>query len=139
MAVFFDFATGKIPNRLIAGGVAASVAYTLFAMGPPGMIKLLLGMIIPLLTLGLLFKLHAMGGGDIKLFMFLGSAFGTDILKVIFCSFIFGAGQALIRLILNNQFFIDKKIVKEKSNKIHFALAIFFSTLFLSLSGILGV
>ena len=139
LAVYYDLSTGRIPNRLIVVGLMISVAYMLLINGPPGILTVFIGMIIPVLSLGLLFRFHAMGGGDIKLFMFLGSMFGADILKVIFYSFIVGAGQAVVRLILNNQFFIDKGLVKEKSNKIHFALAIFFSALFCTIREAWGV
>lgn len=129
-AVFYDFAGEKIPNRLIFFGMSVSVFYALCTVGIQWMPELAAGMIIPVVLLFALFHMHAIGGGDIKLLSFLGSLFGFRILEVIFYAFIFGAGQSLIRLLLNHPFFQRFHITKKHT--IHFALSIFIAAVYVA-------
>ncbi len=129
-AVFYDFAGGRIPNRLIVFATAVGSCYMLYAVGIQYFIQMIAGMAIPILLLFALFYIHAVGGGDIKLLSFLGCLFGFRILEVIFYAFIFGACQSVIRLILNHPFF--QKLQIKKRNTIHFALSIFLAAVYVA-------
>lgn len=132
-AVFYDFAGGKIPNRLLGIGLLASFGYMLGTRGVWYMFEMAAGMVIPIVLLFALFHMHALGGGDLKLLSFLGSFFGFQITEVIVYAFLFGACQSLIRLLLNHPFFQRFHITKKRT--IHFALAIFLAAVYVVLQG----
>lgn len=130
-AVFYDFAGGKIPNRLIGIGLLAAVSYMLGTRGVLYMFELAAGMAIPIVLLFALFHMRALGGGDLKLLSFLGCFFGLRIIEVIIYAFLFGACQSLVRLLLNHPFFQRFHITRKHT--IHFALAIFLAAFYVSL------
>lgn len=127
-AVFYDFAGGKIPNRLISMGLLVSMGYTLHAGEVRCLFEMIAGMAIPIILLYALFYMHALGGGDLKLLSLLGSFFGFRIIEVILYAFLFGACQSLVRLLLNLPFFQRFQITKKHT--IHFALSIFLAAVY---------
>ena len=129
-AVFYDFAGGKIPNRLILAGIGCAVCYGLYFAGFRQLPQMLAGMAIPIVFLFVLFRIGAMGGGDLKLLSFLGALFGFHILEVILYAFIFGAGQSLIQLLLNHPFF--QRFHMKKAHTIHFSLSIFVAAFYVA-------
>ena len=130
-AVFYDFAGGKIPNRLIGIGLLVSIGYMLGTRGVQYIFEMAVGMAIPVVLLFALFHIRALGGGDLKLLSLMGSFFGFRIIKVIVYAFLFGACQSLIRLLLNLPFFQRFHITKKRT--IHFALAIFLAAFYVVL------
>ncbi len=129
-AVFYDFADGRIPNRLLAAGTVVGAGYMLYTVGLQFIFQMVAGAVIPFVLLFALFHIGALGGGDVKLLSFLGSLFGLRILEVIFCAFVFGACQSLIRLLLNHPFF--QKFHIKKKHTIHFALSIFLAAVYVA-------
>ncbi len=129
-AVFYDFAGGRIPNRLIVTGTGIAAFYMLYTVGVSWLPRLAVGILCPIVLLFVLFHIHAVGGGDIKLLSFVGSLLGFHILEVIFYSFIFGACQSLIRLLLNHPFFQRFHITKKHT--IHFSLSIFLAAVYVA-------
>lgn len=129
-AVVYDFAGGRIPNRLIGMGLVVSVGYMLGTRGVHYGFELAAGIAIPIIFLFALFHMRALGGGDLKLLSLLGSFFGFRIIEVIIYAFIFGACQSLIRLLLNHPFFQRFNITKKHT--IHFALAVFLAALYVA-------
>ena len=67
MAVVMDFGNGRISNRLIVSGLIWGLAFRLLGEGSAGAVHFLMNISIPVI-LFLLFSLHIMGAGDIKLF-----------------------------------------------------------------------
>lgn len=129
-AVFYDFASGKIPNRLIGIGLAVSVFYMMHIEGISYIAELVIGMMIPIVLLFALFHIRALGGGDLKLLSLLGTFFGFGIIEVILYAFVFGACQSLIRLLLNHPFF--QRFHIEKGHTIHFSFAIFLAAFYVA-------
>ncbi len=126
--VYYDFAGGKIPNRMIGVGYAIAISYTLSTSGIRCIPEMTIGAMLPLISLFALFHIHALGGGDLKLLSVLGVLFGVRIAGLIVDAFIIGACQSLIRLMLNHPFF--QRFHMQKGHTIHFSLAVFLAALY---------
>lgn len=94
------------------------------------MLESLAGIFIPIVILFFLHRLRFIGAGDIKLLAMVGSYLGFDILYVILYSFIFGGVISILRILFN---FIHKD---NTSKYIHFTLAIFISSIYVVLMGV---
>lgn len=110
--------------------------FSLLVYGPKkGSIIFLAGVVIPFLSLILLFFTGTLGGGDIKLLSVAGCFTGTGVVYIILYSFISGGILSLIYIFKNHfvsamvQGKIHKQIV-EKKGRIHFSLAILCGTLY---------
>lgn len=77
-AVLSDLRSGRIPNGVIAAGLACGMAYQLFANGPFGILLSLGGAILPILIFGGFFYLRMIGAGDIKLMCMAGGFLGPS-------------------------------------------------------------
>ncbi len=119
----YDILKGRIPNQLVFGLYAVGMAYTCWTKGVQAIPEMLAGIIIPICVLFVVFMFRGIGAGDIKLFSALGSIFCLQIFEVMLYAFIFGAMQAIGRIILN-------VVRKENCNKIPFALSICVSALY---------
>ncbi len=101
IAVVMDYRNGRIKNWLTAAGIAAGCILRL-STGETSVLLLLAGIFFPLLCCGLLFRMHALGAGDIKLFSVIGSfADFQELLSCICFSFVAGAIISLLKLIVN--------------------------------------
>lgn len=67
LAVCFDLWKSKIPNWLTGMGVMTGYAAHIRGEGEKGIILVTVMMLIPVILFYLLFLMHAMGAGDIKL------------------------------------------------------------------------
>lgn len=140
-----DIQTGKISNQLIVFGLWMGYIRNLAEYGWNGSFYFLIRIFVPILFFYLLFLMHALGAGDIKLFSVISSCIGIhSLLKVITFSFLAGAVLSLLILLHNKNLFtrlsyffhyckiilITKTIVKYdyqsdgKQNLIHFSVAI---------------
>lgn len=99
-AVIFDFSRKKIPNTVIVGGMLTAAAYQWSDKGPPGLLCLAAGTLLPFALLVPLHYFRMLGAGDIKLLMMTGGFFGPmGSLRCVALSFAAAAGMALPSLL----------------------------------------
>ncbi len=72
-AAWRDFRTGHIPNWLSVPCLAIGLGIGFAASGYRGLITACVGALVTALVPMLLFRMRAMGGGDVKLFAALGA------------------------------------------------------------------
>ena len=77
-AVLFDLAAGRIPNGIIAAGLACGILYQILANGPAGVVLYLGGTALPILIFGVFYYFRMIGAGDIKLLCMAGGFFGPS-------------------------------------------------------------
>lgn len=98
-ATFFDLRTGKIPNLLSGIGILTGYAYHIYTEGICGTVICTVRMLIPVALLFLLFLIHALGAGDIKLFSAIASMAEPSVFfHTLLYSFLVGALYALFKL-----------------------------------------
>lgn len=152
-AYLCDRRSGIIPNALIMMGYAAGFIYAICEKGPPGIIGAIISAVWPILLLFVLFRIRALGAGDIKLFSVISIFLNyKEMLAVIYLSFVAGAIVGIIRLMRTGQTLAhlknfqsylirvayEKKLysyetVNTKIGILHFAGCIFASVLMLYL------
>lgn len=145
-----DLKTDHIPNGLIMLGIiigmTGSLLYHLNLLQSAASMLLAFALLYPL------FKIGALGAGDIKVFIMVGSFMGTkDFIAVLFSAFVIGAVFSLAKLVIERNgrerigYFLSYltdvvrarqwKIYGEdmvqdyqlyRSNKIHFTVSILF-------------
>lgn len=144
-AVWMDLRTRKISNRLILCGWMLGCIRNLLEYGWKGSIYFLIQSSLPVLIFYLLFLMHALGAGDIKLFSVIGSCIGfKGLVKVIIYSFLAGAVISLAVMLRNRNVYqrityffryiqtilLTKSIARYdyesdgKQNYIHFSIAV---------------
>ena len=100
LAAVMDILSGKIRNRLILGGLAAGLFFQLAEAGGKGAGIFLTNVSIPVILCYLLFLIHVLGAGDIKLFSVIGGIWNLEILTVtIMRSFLTAAGMSLGKML----------------------------------------
>lgn len=89
-AAISDVKTGKIPNVLIAAGVALGGAKAIWQYGSVGLYVFLIDFFRIFLPMYIFYLLKAVGAGDVKLFSVISAWLGTgwDILWIIEMSFL---------------------------------------------------
>ncbi len=104
-AVLFDLCEGRIPNMLIAAGLAMGFIWRMFAGGIPGILVFFMGASVPVLVLGILYYFRMIGAGDIKLLCVAGGFFGPGrALRCVLCSLLAAAVISVIRILQNRSF-----------------------------------
>lgn len=99
-AVWMDIRTQKISNRLIFFGLGLGLFFRMCEYGAMGVLLFLRNISIPVIVFYLLFLMHALGAGDIKLFSVISGFVNLDgLCSCIFFAFLFGAGIALVRML----------------------------------------
>lgn len=98
--MIFDIKSGKIPNRLICIALVIGLSISFSLNGIDGLLEGIVGCLIPILGLLILFEFRVLGAGDIKLFGALGTVAGFSIIWIICVSFIVGAVEACLVLII---------------------------------------
>ncbi len=97
IAAWFDLRTGRIPNLLCAAGGVLGIALGVAFGGWHGLLMSVSGGLVAALVPLLLFRLGAMGGGDVKLLFALGSLLGVQAgLEAESMAFVVGAIQGLV-------------------------------------------
>lgn len=115
LAVWFDWKTFRIPNRLIGFGyLAAFFIQMLMSEGTvkERLLRLTIGALCPIILLGFIWMAGGIGAGDVKLLSVLGLVLGAE--EIIICSIISFIVGAIIGIIA--------KIAKR--DRIHFSIAI---------------
>ena len=84
-----DLKSGKISNRLIVTGLMIGVAIQVTEYRVWGVYYFLRNISVPVILLYLLFQMHVLGAGDIKLFSMIGSILTTgELLQCMAYSFL---------------------------------------------------
>lgn len=92
IAAVTDKRTGTIPNALCFTGLGLGLLLGLIGAGPSGVLSAFAGAFAAGLVPLILFRMDAMGGGDVKLFFSLGSLLGIGaVLEIEMLSFVIGA------------------------------------------------
>ena len=99
-----DRSSAKIPNVLILMGYATGFIYNIYEKGVYSIPETILSMVWPILLLYVLFRIRAIGAGDIKLFSSISAFLDYhQMLTVIYMSFLIGATVGLIRILKSGQ------------------------------------
>lgn len=105
VAVVMDLRTAKVDNGWLVFSLCVGFAARCIQRDGMGFLTMGMGILTPVLWLGLLFWFHMLGAGDIKLFCVLGSVMGPgSIGKCILCAMFLGAGISLAILISSGCF-----------------------------------
>ena len=130
-AAVTDIASTRISNRLILCGLGFGLVLRILGQGSAGVLIFLINISIPVVLLYLLFQLHALGAGDIKLFSVIGAYVSTmELLEIMIMSFFAGAAIGTGKII--QKCFILKE-TDGKFTKIHFSIAIIIAYVLVSL------
>lgn len=145
LAAVGDVRTGRISNRLILAGLCMGLFYRVFKEGPVGIFIFFVHVTIPVIVLFLLFLMHVLGAGDIKLFSIISGICSLgEWTGCMAAAFVIGAILAVmkmvyfrnlgfrilclgiyIRTILMERCFYPYPFgAKEGENTIHFSIAI---------------
>ncbi len=94
-----DLKSGKISNRLIVTGLMIGVAIQVTEYRVWGVYYFLRNISVPVILLYLLFQMHVLGAGDIKLFSMIGSILTTgELLQCMAYSFLTAGAAAVLFL-----------------------------------------
>ena len=151
LAVLADLKTDRIPNGFVMFGIIIGV------LGSPAngraVYRVFMSMLLAFSVLYPLFRIGAMGAGDVKVFIMIGSFMGTkELLSIMVLSFIIGALCSLLKLLSEHNgrermyYFLSyiSEVVKTRQwkiygehlaqdyeryrrNKIHFTVPVLFS------------
>ncbi|MGN0367710.1 MAG: prepilin peptidase [Wujia sp.] len=131
LAVIFDFRTDKIPNWLCFATNIYGMTFRLIVYGYNGVADSLIGMVVPFICLFVLFVIHALGAGDIKLLCAVGACIGREIRETLFW-FCVCAGMACLVRILSAVICQNEKLEKSRQydnwrncRRMHMAVCIF--------------
>ncbi|WP_171651987.1 A24 family peptidase [Paenibacillus foliorum] len=87
-----DIIKQKIPNRITAAGLIIGILLHIAAEGYSGASFALMGAVLGFIPLWLLYWIHAVGAGDVKLFAALGALTGAEfVLQSIMYSIVYAA------------------------------------------------
>ena len=160
-AVFMDFKYDRIYNDWITLGILLGLSLRIWKNGWHDMGSAIAAMLLSFCILYPIYKIGALGAGDIKLFIMVGSFLSVNrLIYIIVVSFIIGAVFSIGKMISEANFMERMKYLysylvdvlrsgqwklygenlrddfkKYKSNKIHFSLPIFLSVM-LGLGGV---
>ena len=124
-AVYTDMTQTRISNRLIVLGLFVGFFFRAYTEGGTGVLVYVVNLLIPVIFLFLLFQVHALGAGDIKLFSMLGVFISTEqLLRLMVLAFCLGALLGICKMIHE---FIWLKYEIGKLTQIHFSPAILFA------------
>ena len=117
----------KISNRLIVCGLIWGLVLKIWGNGYVGILYFILNITIPVV---LLFQMHALRAGDIKLFSLVGSFLRTkQLFLVMFDSFLFAAVLGMGKVV---QLYLSQGGKKERFTKIHFSIEILLAVVYVT-------
>lgn len=152
LAAYMDLKTDRIPNKLIVAGIVSGISGTLwFCLD---FRQTAFSVFLAFLLLYPLFKIGALGAGDVKIFIMIGSFLAVrEYLTVMVLSFLIGAFFSLVKIFAERngrermRYFLSyisevgrtgqwkiygEQEAQEKQqyyrNKIHFAVPVLFGT-----------
>ena len=102
-AGFFDVKERKIPNFLIVGGWGFALVFHLLRDGLQGVFSCITAIVITILLCFLLFLLHVIGAGDIKLLSVIGAVHGLGFLWQVVLVWLTLAGGVCVVVMLKRQ------------------------------------
>lgn len=117
-AVVSDLRTRRIPNSLCLYGICWGIFSAVLGTGTVSLIQSAAGILLPLVSLFVLYALRILGAGDIKLLSVIGAFTGFDVWKIICLSMIFGGFAGVVMVVRRLS-----RCVKAEGNK----LAVFLS------------
>lgn len=101
-----DFLKGRVPNSLVFPGIILALSLRIVEGGIGGFFSGLRDGIILSFPFYLLFKISAMGGGDVKLAFFLGNWAGMEEgFHIIFFALLFGAVAGIVEMVFRGELF----------------------------------
>lgn len=105
LAAVLDLKTGKIPNWLTAAGIVPGLAYRIWSGGITAeSVSGIWHMLLPAAMLWLLFRMHALGAGDVKLFAAVACMSGQSVfISVFLFSFLAAAIYACFKLAVRKE------------------------------------
>lgn len=96
----YDVRYRRIPNRLVAAGLAAGILCGYVQTGIQGITMAAGGILLPMLVFFPLYAIRMFGAGDVKLLAVVGGFFGIREVPVCFLFiFLFGAAAGLLRML----------------------------------------
>lgn len=99
-AVLCDLNTERIPNGVIAAGLACGALHQISARGVVGIVLYLGGAFLPILFLGVFYYFRMIGAGDVKLLCMAGGFFGpSGSFTVLKWSILFGGVASLVYML----------------------------------------
>lgn len=133
-AVYTDMTRTRISNRLIVSGLLGGFFFRIWSEGSMGVFVYVVNIFIPVIFLYLLFQMHALGAGDIKLFSMLGAFISTEqLLRLMGLAFCIGALLGIFKIIYQ---FIFLKSELGKLTQIHFSPAILVAYIWMAGGGL---
>lgn len=103
VAVISDYRSGKIPNWLIIAGLGSGMIWRIGICGDTWY-QVALGIGCPVALFFLLFLMHALGAGDIKLLSVVGCYWPFyDLMLCVFLSLMAGAVISIGKLLIHGQ------------------------------------
>jgi len=159
IAAWTDYKSGLIPNKLTLFAFSISLLLGLVGGGTSELLNVLASLFAVSLVPLVLFRMDAMGGGDVKLFAVLGALLGASAgLELTFVAFLLGAlyglfiwlkqgtlmaglkGMVMIAVpVIGKLAMTNKKISMAKTTQIRLGPAIFVATLIVITSRLTGV
>lgn len=144
IAVISDFKSERIPNLLIVLGMTWGIGWRIGWLGHTWF-QVALGIGLPVIFCFILFLMHALGAGDIKLFSVIGCFWSVEhLLLCMVLSFVAGGVISISKLLIQRQLFeslscfyhyfqkflqtgkIEKYPGRDiKSRQMHFSVAIY--------------
>ncbi|MFP4697744.1 MAG: prepilin peptidase [Eubacteriales bacterium] len=107
LSVCSDKKNYKIRNTYLVIGSTGGLIVNSINLGLVGFYKSILGFLFPMFCLMILFALHMIGAGDIKLFSTIGAIMGIRfIMLCMILSFVIGGIISLIILIFSKNLFV---------------------------------
>lgn len=139
LAVYYDLRTFKIPNVICGMGCLIGLVYMFFEEGPTGLWKSCLGILLPVISLFVLFCIRVIGAGDIKLISAIGAFVSRDVIWVILISFLLAGIYGMFLYLKRIVSAIHKKVIGKVSviniqtlvsglTRIHFSISIAIGT-----------
>ena len=120
----------KISNRLIVCGLIWGLVLKIWGNGYVGILYFIPNITIPVVLLFLLFQMHDLGAGDIKLFSLVGGFLTTkQLFLVMFDSFLFAAVLGMGKVV---QLYLSQGGKKERFTKIHFSIEILLAVVYVT-------
>lgn len=96
LAVLYDYRDFKIPNKLNAAG--AVITFILSLVSGIKVMDMFIGILIVLISCGLLFYIGCLGGGDVKLLMVCAISIGRAMPRFLILTFVCNGIYAVIFL-----------------------------------------
>ena len=101
-----DMICEKVDNRLIVFGLLSGIGFHICVLQTKSWADVILAMILPVIICWLLFRIRALGAGDIKLFSVVGCLNGTEaVVNTMTGAILIAAVYAFFYLVKNRQFF----------------------------------